>query len=130
MKIASQGIILLASLFSLLQLAMAEVPEYTNIKSLLIQAIDDPEGKADGVLTGNIASFFRKETHSNLPLLVNVSTAGEFSQPGCKRLNLHFRQPGVKTTTGEKKDFDLAYGINFCKDGDAPQAGSSYRQLN
>lgn len=130
MKIAIQGIVLLGVLSVSLHSAKAEMVKYASIKPLLIQAIDDLEGKASGILTGNVASYLRKATHSNLPLMANVTTVGVFSQPGCKRLNLHLSQPGVVTTSGEKKNFDLAYGINFCRDGDIPRMGSKYKDLN
>ncbi len=96
--------------------------EYTHIKPLLIQAIDAPDGKVSAVLTGDVANFFKRVTRSSYPVMANVTTVGSFDQPGCKRLNLHLQQRGVETTTGELRNFDVAYGINFCRDGDAPQS--------
>lgn len=124
-----QRVIFLVVWFVPLHSAIAEMAEYASIKQLLIQAIDAPDGKTSGIMVGNIASFLRKATHSNLPLIANVTTVGKFSQPGCKRLNIHLSQPGVKTTTGESENFDVAYGINFCRDGDIPQVGNRFEPL-
>jgi len=122
----SWKLILAATLFSLNHAIVAEMMEYTRIKPLLLQAIDAPDGRARGILKGEVASFFRRTTQSDRPLVATVTTVGEFSQPDCKRLNLHLSQQGVRTVSGDRKAFDAAYGINFCRDGDVPQIGSKY----
>ncbi len=104
--------------------AMAEMPTYPNIKPLLIEAIDAPDGKSGGVVTGPLTGFFRQTTGSQQPVIATVTTVAKFDQPGCKRLNLHLKQPGVQTTSGEKKDFDVNYGFNLCRNGDAPDKQS------
>jgi len=100
--------------------AMAAMATYPNIKPLLIEAIDAPDGKSEGVVTGPLAGFFRQTTGSQQPVIATVTTVASFDQPGCKRLNLHLKQAGVQTISGEKKDFDVNYGFNLCRDGNAP----------
>lgn len=126
----SRKVVLAVVLFTLHHTAIAEMAEYTRIKPLLLQALDTPDGSASGILTGEVASFFRRTTQSVYPLVATVTTVGEFSQPGCKRLNLHLMQQGVRTVSGVNKAFDVAYGINFCRDGDVPQIGTKYQSLN
>lgn len=98
--------------------------ESSGIKPLLIQAIDAPGGRMSAVLTGDIANFFKGVTRSSHPVIANVTTVGSFNQPGCKRLNLHLQQQLDETVSGESQGFDVAYGINLCRDGDAPDRGS------
>lgn len=109
------------------QVVTAEMRQYAHIKPLLLAAIDAPDGKSSGMLTGQLASFFRKVTGSKYPLLATVTTVGNFSQPGCKRLNLHLQQQGVKKTSDENGNFDVSYGLNFCRNGEAPSRGSELR---
>lgn len=123
-------VVLAVVLFMLHHTAIAEMAEYIRIKPLLLQAIDAPDGRARGILKGEVASFFRRTTQSDRPLVATVTTVGEFSQPDCKRLNLHLSQQGVRTVSGDRKAFDAAYGINYCRDGDVPQIGSKYQSLN
>lgn len=118
----------IAVLLTLQHTAIAEMAEYSSAKSLLVKAIDSPDGTARGILTGPIANFFGIVTRSNYPVTAHVTTVGEFSQPGCKRLNLHLSQQGVKAESGDERKFDVAYGINFCRDGDAPRPGIAYQR--
>lgn len=98
--------------------------ESGGIKPLLIQAIDAPDGKTSAVLTGEIAGFMQSVTHSSHPVIANVTTVGSFNQSGCKRLNLHLHQQLESVTPGGAESFDVAFGINLCRDGDAPDRGS------
>jgi hypothetical protein len=97
--------------------------EYTHIKPLLLEAIDAPGGQAAGIVTGPLAGFFRQTTRSQSPIVATVTTTGSFKQPGCKRLNLHLKQGDVQTASGEMRNFEVSYGLNLCRNGEAPQAG-------
>lgn len=108
-------------------LAAAEMMQYTYIKPLLLAAIDAPDGKASGVLTGPLASLLRTITGSKYPLLATVTTVGDFSQPGCKRLNLQLQQQGIRTTSDESGNLKVNYGLNLCRNGEAPLRGSELR---
>jgi len=68
--------------------------------------------------------LFRQKTGSQQPVIATVTTVARFDQPGCKRLNLHLKQSGVQTTSGEEKDFDVNDGFNLCRNGDAPDKQS------
>lgn len=120
--------LLMSALLLPVHLAAAEMTQYTHIKPLLLAAIDAPDGKASGILTGPLASLFRTTTSSKFPLLATVTTVGDFSQPGCKRLNLHLQQQGVTTTSDGNGKFDVNYGLNLCRNGEAPLQGSESRK--
>ncbi|GLW61709.1 hypothetical protein Hthe01_20580 [Hydrogenophilus thermoluteolus] len=102
---------------------------YTNIKPLLLQAIDAPDGRAEGEIVGPIADKFRETTKSNAPIMVEVMTIKSFNQEGCKRLNVRVSQANVPTKEGEKITFAADYGINLCRDGSPPVEGMDLEQV-
>lgn len=118
----------------LVTLTIAMVPithaaEYTNTKPLLLQAIDAPDGRAQGEIVGPIADKFRETTKSNAPVMVEVTTLKSFKQEGCKRLNVRMKQADVPTKDGGKTEFAVDYGINLCRDGSPPTEGMDLEQV-
>lgn len=97
--------------------------KYTSAKALLIQAIDAPDGRAQGEIVGPIADKFRKTTKSNAPVMAEVTTIKSFKQEGCRRLNLRLHQANVLTQDGNTTEFVVNYGINLCRDGSPPIEG-------
>jgi hypothetical protein len=59
---------------------------------------------------------------SAAPLLVEVSTLIVYRQPGCRRLNVHFQQRDVKIGDAPPSDRELAFQLNYCRDGRAPRS--------
>lgn len=103
--------------------------EYTSAKPLLLQAIDAPDGRAQGEIVGPIADKFRETTKSNAPVMVEVTTLKSFKQEGCKRLNVRMKQADVPTKDGGKTEFAVDYGINLCRDGSPPTEGMDLEQV-
>ena len=101
----------------------SNLDEYSSIKPLLLQALDDPEGKSQGEIVGKIADNIQTTTKSTSPVIATVTTLKHFKQEGCSRLNLHLQQANVPTTSGKFTDFAMNYGINLCKDGYPPTEG-------
>jgi len=93
---------------------------YTNIKPLLLQAIDAPDGRAEGEIVGPIADKFRETTGSNAPVVAEVTTIKRFQQEGCSRLALRLTQNDVPTKDGKRVPFTIEYGLNLCRDGNPP----------
>lgn len=91
--------------------------EYSNIKPLLMHAIDAPDGKSAGVLVGPVAEKFVSTTGSSAPVQAVVTTIKSFKQEGCKRLNVRLSQADVPTKDGKKIVLAMEYGINLCRDG-------------
>lgn len=106
-----------------------QAAEYTNIKPLLIQAIDAPGGAASGVIVGPIADKFKSTTGSSSPVRVEVTTLKSFKQEGCRRLNVRMRQANVPTKDGKPIDFGMDYGMNVCRDGSPPTEGMDMEQV-
>ncbi|WP_126448350.1 hypothetical protein [Sulfuricystis multivorans] len=120
-------IIAAVTLFSWVPTAIAD--QYTNTKDLLVQAIDAPDGRAQGEIVGPIEDKFRETTKSSAPVIAEVTTLKSFKQEGCKRLNLKLSQANVPTKDGGMTEFAVNYGINLCRDGSPPTEGMDLEQI-
>lgn len=94
----------------------------TDARSLLIAAIDAPDGEAHGVLTGQLADAITQRFKATTPIYIDVGTERRYAQAGCRRLKVHFWQdgvqlPGVPAPRRQTVDF----GINYCRDGLPPK---------
>jgi hypothetical protein len=95
----------------------------TELKQHLLTAIDAPSGRSDGELSGPMADFFKAQTHSSLPVRVQVKTISRFSAAGCARLEATLLQDGVPATNGQQIPFAVRYELNLCRDGRPPTEG-------
>jgi hypothetical protein len=95
----------------------------TDARSLLIAAIDAPDGEAHGVLTGQLADAITERFKATTPIYIDVGTERRYAQAGCRRLKVRFWQdgvqlPGVPAPRRQTVDF----GINYCRDGLPPKS--------
>jgi hypothetical protein len=97
--------------------------QYEQISQLMREAIDAPDGMAKGVIVGPVARKFSQATGSHAPVRVEVSTLQSFGQEGCRRLNVRLTQADVPTTAGKRVEFDAAFQLNLCRDGNPPTEG-------
>ena len=122
--------LLLSTLLSLVYASVAiaqpsdggRVP-VTDVRVLMIAAIDSPTGTAHGVLTSKDAESITKHFKATGPILIDVSTVKRYAQAGCARLKLSFAQDGVQLpgqTTPKRNTVD--FGINYCRDGQPPKS--------
>lgn len=102
---------------------------YDNVKTLMFEAIDAPDGRAQGEIVGPIADKFRETTKSSAPVMAEVTTIKSFKQEGCKRLNVRLMQANVPTKDGKTTDFAIDYGINLCRDGSPPTEGMDLEKV-
>lgn len=102
---------------------------YTNIKPLLLQAIDAPDGRDEGEIVGPIADKFRETTKSSAPVMAEVTTIKSFKQEGCKRLNVRLTQANVPTKDGKLAEFAVNYELNLCRDGSPPTEGMDLEKV-
>jgi len=93
-----------------------------DLRPLLVAAIDAPDGRAAGTLAGPLAEVLRMRGVSAAPLLVEVTTLASHQQPGCKRLNVRFQQRDVKIGNAPPADRELAFQLNYCRDGQPPRS--------
>ncbi len=95
----------------------------TDVRVLLIAALDSPTGTAHGVLTSKDAENITKHFKATGPILIDVSTVKRYAQAGCARLNLSLAQDGVQLpgqATPRRNTVD--FGINYCRDGQPPKS--------
>jgi hypothetical protein len=95
----------------------------TDARSLLIAAIDAPDGAAHGVLAGQLADAIAQRFKATTPIYIDVGTERRYAQAGCRRLKVRFWQdgvqlPGVPAPRRQTVDF----GINYCRDGLPPKS--------
>ena len=105
------------------QLAAGGRVPVTDVRVLMIAALDSPTGTAQGVLTSKDAESITKHFKATGPILIEVSTVKRYAQAGCARLKLSFAQDGVQLPgqTRPKRN-TVDFGINYCRDGQPPKS--------
>jgi hypothetical protein len=102
--------------------AMPDTRVVEDLRPLLVQAIDAPGGTSTGILAGPLAQVLRSRAISSDPLQVNVTTLKVYREPGCKRLHVQFRQSNVTLGNEPPVDRELAFQLNYCRDGRPPRS--------
>lgn len=94
-----------------------------DARPLLLAAIDAPDGRAHGVLSGPTADAITARFNATSPVYIDVSTERRYAQPGCRRLKVSFWQDGVQLP-GEPgpRRRTIDFGINYCRDGLPPRS--------
>lgn len=92
-----------------------------NLRSLLIQALQHPQGEAHGVLSGPEAQAIQRQFAATGPLRIDVKTLKRFTQPGCARLEVSFAQDQVKLPDAPTpRNLGVSFSLNYCLDGRPP----------
>ncbi len=94
-----------------------------DLKQHLIAAIDAPNGRSGGDLSGPMADFFKAQTRSSNPVKVQVRTLSKFAEAGCARLEATLMQDAVPTHEGKLIPFAIRYELNLCRNGQPPTEG-------
>lgn len=94
-----------------------------DLKAHLLAALDAPEGRSEGVLSGPLAALFQAQTRSSGPVRVQVRTLTKFAQEGCARLQATLMQDDVPTREGQRVPFAVRYELSLCRDGQPPGEG-------
>jgi hypothetical protein len=94
-----------------------------DARPLLLAAIDAPDGRAHGLLSGPLADAITARFKATSPVYIDVSTERRYAQPGCRRLKVSFWQDGVQLP-GEPgpRRRTIDFGINYCRDGLPPRS--------
>ncbi|QKY12069.1 hypothetical protein [Janthinobacterium lividum] len=117
----------LALYAAMLCAATSAAPETTprvavnDPKVLMLAAIDAPDGRAAGMLTGEVADAISQRFSATSALFMEVTTLARYAQDGCRRLNVRFWQEGVRLAAGQapnRQTIDI--GINYCRNGQPP----------
>ena len=104
----------------------AQVPErapVTDARPLMLAALLSSDGRAHGVLTGDVADAISRRFGASTPIFVDVSTERRYRQAGCSRLKVAFWQDGVLLPGAtEPRRQTIEFGINYCLDGLPPKS--------
>ena len=119
--IASRYFISIATLA--LVATTASAAESFSVKTLLMQALNAPDGAAKGIVEGKEADAIHSATGASDPVRAEVSTIKKFNQEGCSRLAVRLVQPNTPTKEGGRTDFALNYELNLCRNGMPPSEG-------
>lgn len=94
-----------------------------DARPLLLAAIDAPDGRAHGVLSGPMADAITARFKATSPIYIDVSTERRYTQQGCRRLKVSFWQDGAQLP-GEPgpRRRTIDFGINYCRDGLPPRS--------
>jgi hypothetical protein len=102
--------------------AEAAVNKVTDVRQLLVAAIDSSTGTSRGEFVGPFAGGIKKKFRSDAPILVVVSTEKRFSQEGCSRLKMVWSQDNVVLPhSKEPQRKSIEVGLNYCRDGMPPR---------
>ena len=95
----------------------------TDVRVLMIAAIDSPTGTAHGVLTSKDAESITRHYKATGPIQIDVSTVKRYAQAGCARLKVSFAQDGVQLPgQAAPRRNTVDFGINYCRDGQPPKS--------
>jgi hypothetical protein len=97
--------------------------QVANPRDLMVEAIDAPDGRASGILNGEMADAIGQGFGTTAPLRIEVTTLKRYRQEGCRRLNVAFTQEGVRlpgeaVANARRIDF----GIDYCRNGRPPSS--------
>jgi hypothetical protein len=94
-----------------------------DARQLLVAAIDAPNGRAHGILTGQIADAITERFKATTPIHIDVSTERRYAQAGCRRLKVSFWQDGVQLPGARApRRQTIDFGIDYCRDGMPPKS--------
>lgn len=92
-----------------------------DVKSLLLAAIDAPDGRASGVLKNADTHAISTHFGATSPVSVDVATLLRYAQPGCRRLAVRIWQEGVRLNAQQAPGTQtMQFDINYCRDGRPP----------
>ena len=97
--------------------------EVSNPRPLLQAALQSPDGRAHGVLSGELAQAITQRFGGTSPIFIDVRTEKRFKQPGCSRLQVRVWQEGVRVpgaTSPRTQTLDV--GMNYCLNGRPPRS--------
>lgn len=103
----------------------AHASESSTLKSLMLIALNSPDGTANGIVEGAVADKIHVTTGAYDPIRGEVTTIKRYKEEGCSRLAVKLIQPNTPTKEGTKTDFALNYELDLCKNGQPPSSTST-----
>lgn len=97
------------------------VREVDNLKVLMLEALDAPDGKSKAILRGPMFDMAKKYFDARGNLVAIVTRTKRYRQAGCGRLQIVLHQLGVlDPVSKERKTRASVFGLDYCPNGKAP----------
>ena len=97
--------------------------EVSDARPVMLAAIQDTDGEAHAILTGDVANAITQRFGATSPIFIDVTTERRYQQPGCSRLKVMFWQDGVLLPGAKApRKQTMEFGINYCLDGLPPKS--------
>lgn len=94
--------------------------------SLMLAAMNAPDGQAKGVLVGRLANEVSRKYGPTKAVLVDVTTVSKLQQEGCSLLKVTFHLVGAQLEGSPKpRDSSPVVQLGLCKDGKQPKQSKS-----
>lgn len=103
----------------------AQAADRNTVKTLMLQALNSPDGASKGIVEGAVADKIHETTGAYDTVRAEVSTLKRYKEDGCSRLAVKLIQPNTPTKEGPKTDFALNYELDLCKNGMPPSSVSA-----
>lgn len=87
-----------------------------GIKAFVVEALKANGQPVTGVLSGQIANYFRSQTRSMQPVQVEAQMVKRLQPNGCGRVQIRFKQD----VTEARQAIQFPMEINYCVDGSVP----------
>ncbi len=94
----------------------ADLGDVASVKPLLRSALEDPEGRAAGRLSGPMAEKARAQFPGGRGILLEARVVQRFRRDGCARFVLRVAPEVVP----EGSPRDMTLNLNWCRDGSLP----------
>lgn len=95
----------------------------TQIKQLMIQALESPSGTSSSDINDELAEVFRRGIQvPGARIHAEATVVGRLANDGCGRVKVRFSTPGtvLPMSDGTSKPLDISMEMNICKDGQPP----------
>jgi len=95
----------------------------TDLRALMMEAIDSADGTASGDLVAKEALAIARQMKASGPLHAEIRTLARYSQEGCRRLQLTVRATNALAGAfSQRHDQDLIYAFDYCRTGYPPRS--------
>ena len=95
----------------------------TDLRVLMLEAIDSGDGTASGDLVSKEALAIAARMKASGPLHAEIRTLARYAQDGCRRLQLIVRARNAQVgRESQRHDQDLIYDFDYCRSGYPPRS--------
>lgn len=95
----------------------------TDLRAMMMEAIDSTDGRASGDLVSKEALAIARHMKAPGPLHAEIHTLVRYAQEGCRRLQLTVRATNALVgASSQRHDQELIYAFDYCRTGYPPRS--------